>query len=170
MPDFMWNDQAQAPDVLGRIIACRAWRMASPLRHIGPNGALYSVGVNPVYGWTEGPNRAQCAWGGRYFTPTCQRTINSRAPVAYCGCGFWGLSSWRTLREAIGYSGGQVVWGLVAMWGRIVPGTLGWRSEFAQITAVSDRNMARRYDVPHLRSFDQDVLDRPWHERRREAS
>lgn len=68
-------------------------------------------------------------------------------PGPGCACGFWGLYD---IEHVVNFLGGylvgsrtfqyrQLVYGVVEMWGRVVPGSRGWRSQHAKVVALIDR-------------------------------
>jgi hypothetical protein len=71
--------------------------------------------------WVDGVNEASCPTG-RHL-----------APAAGCKCGFWGYGSPASLAEQIDTM--QVV-AVVACWGRVVPGTVGIRAQYARIEGL----------------------------------
>ncbi len=96
--------------------------------------------AEPVEGWRawhltfdrSGPSLAPIGKGRLWprldaATARCWRHRRHRAPVVACTCGLYAVSDPRLLRRA--RSPGVV--GKVALWGRVVEHSLGWRGEFA---------------------------------------
>jgi hypothetical protein len=169
-----WHE-AQAPDVVGRIVACRLWRLDG---YIIPQ--LRSTGVS--YRWRAGQQEAVCLGSPRdiHRSRSLGLCNQVQGPVVQrsCGCGFWGLTSWSRLGAEFGMQGRDMrqssheypgCVGLVEMWGRVVPGVYGWRAQYAQITALANEPLASLHGVAHLTELDDRVLTPPFHQRQ-EAS
>lgn len=89
------------------------------------------------------------------------------APVPDCGCGIWALSDPRDLLDRFPciYSASPslntYIYGVVHLWGRVIPGDDGWRAQHARIVGlmprtwrdVETRRIARQYGVRVLRRW-----------------
>lgn len=116
-PDF------KAPDMLGTVEGWRAWRVDLELPPFGVAPKLYSA----TYDYFWAPRvlaRAECG-------------INSEhVPGENCRCGFYSARDLNHLRT-MGYhsydadNGSVCVVGRMANWGKVIPGTQGWRAEKA---------------------------------------
>jgi len=107
-PDFV------VPELrVGEIRALRTFQLSS-------DGSLKPVAYTDV-AWVDGPNAARCDLGDH--TPA--------APG--CGCGFWAYGS---RGAAAQHRAAKHLLAVVACWGRVVPGTLGLRTQYARIEAI----------------------------------
>lgn len=175
MPQFIWDDEPVAPDLIEPITACRAWKLVPRLStFVSPRlPLLSSTGVDWIYrtgaedytaGCMEGTLAKEC----RYYTPTTGLRWGP-IPNPHHSCGFWGLNNWVDLRRM--FSGrADIVYGTVQLWGRVIPGDRGWRAQYLRIASLSHPLMAQRYGVPMTRKDrDTEHLTPRW-ERREEAS
>jgi hypothetical protein len=102
------------PDLrVGEIRALRTFQLSS-------DGSLRPVAYTDV-AWVDGPNAANC--------DLCDHT--PAAPG--CGCGFW---AYGTRGGASQHRAAKHLLAVVACWGRVVPGTLGLRAQYARIEAI----------------------------------
>jgi hypothetical protein len=102
------------PDLrVGEIRALRTFQLAS-------DGSLRPVAYTDV-AWVDGANAANC--------DLCDHT--PAAPG--CGCGFW---AYGTRGGASQHRAAKHLLAVVACWGRVVPGTLGLRAQYARIEAI----------------------------------
>lgn len=115
-----WND---APDFIEPIYAARAWSVNGP--------RLSAVGF-PVRKWW--PN----------FPAICIYNLHPDeiSPKSSCNCGYWGVVSPEYLRSVfwadnVSYFGqARYVTGIVKMWGKVIVGSHGFRSQFAEPVAM----------------------------------
>lgn len=124
------------PDVLGEIIAWRAWKV------IGGNERLPMLSSvthqttiwHPAH-WTF----ADC--GG---SKTCRRggSLDGRVPGEECSCGLYAAKTREQLVARLGYgkespdSPTPVFIGEVGLTGKVIPGTQGWRAEKGRIVRL----------------------------------
>ncbi len=102
------------PDLqVGEIRALRTFQLAR-------DGSLKPVAYTNV-AWVDGANAAHC--------DLCDHT--PAAPG--CGCGFW---AYGTQGAASQHRAARYLLAVVACWGRVVPGTLGLRAQYARIEAI----------------------------------
>lgn len=102
------------PDLrVGEIRALRTFQLSS-------DGRLKPVAYTDV-AWVDGANAARC--------DLCDHT--PAAPG--CGCGFW---AYGTRGGAAQHRAAKHLLAVVACWGRVVPGTLGLRAQYARIEAI----------------------------------
>jgi hypothetical protein len=102
------------PDLrVGEIRALRTFQLSA-------DGSLKPVAYTDEP-WVDGANAARCDRGGH--TPA--------APG--CGCGFW---AYGTRTAAAQHHAAKYLLAVVACWGRVVPGTLGLRAQYARIEAI----------------------------------
>ena len=132
----------EVPDVPDPVLGWRTWR-------VGRRAQRRTELVGPLAGhvWRPGqPMVATC--GSRSHAPPGDR----------CGCGLYAVADPGTLEW--GPSDFEVL-GVVALWGRILEGTRGWRGSQAYprfvvtgpaIAAEQRAALARRYGVPVHRS------------------
>jgi hypothetical protein len=124
------------PDLLvGEIRALRTFQLSS-------DGSLKPVAYSDV-AWTDGANAAHC--------DLCDHT--PAAPG--CGCGFW---AYGTRGAAAQHRAARHLLAVVACWGRIVPGTLGLRAQYARIEAIWVSGQVPRGRVALLRKRYPSVL------------
>lgn len=108
----------RAPDVVGEVVAFRAWRVETGWRR----ATLRSLD------WTFWPT-------GAWLHAECDKSCGD-IPGEDCACGIYAAKHREHLYD-IGYmhrSGHRepVVFGEVGLAGKIVPGTLGWRAARAR--------------------------------------
>jgi hypothetical protein len=102
------------PDLrVGEIRALRTFQLSS-------DGSLRPVAYTDV-AWVDGANAARC--------DLCDHT--PAAPG--CGCGFW---AYGTRGGAAQHRAAKHLLAVVSCWGRVVPGTLGLRAQYARIEAI----------------------------------
>lgn len=179
-----WEDET-IPDVLGVVVAVRAWTLLTedvpvgpPLLiagtqalgmvwEEGPGGSfipvidrlaineddiiehytterrsyLMPIGMTQAVPWTKGENRSECWGDGRRqkkLRDELGRVMpHGDPPSPVCQCGFWGLcirDPWDA--SIIDFDWTASVWGTIEMWGRVIPGEIGWRSEYAKVTGI----------------------------------
>lgn len=89
------------------------------------------------------------------------------APSKHCSCGVWALADPELLfarfpcRYHTIVSSNTHVYGVVHLWGRVIPGDDGWRAQHARIAGFMPRTwldretraIARQYGVPILRCW-----------------
>ncbi len=97
--------------VLGPVLAARAW--------VVRDGRLWSTSVPECWPVRE-PLHARC-----FASHGLLRRSSHDAPHRPCSCGVWGLARAEDLPP------GDLVRGVVRLWGHVVEGTRGWRAEFA---------------------------------------
>jgi hypothetical protein len=113
----------EAPDLVGHVEGWRAWKVLRQPPPYGLPPKLYSATYDTYY-WT--PRRAVIAECDRHCP-------EAQIPGENCSCGFYAA---RTYEHLMTMSYPQydpeadeiVVIGQVAMWGKVIPGTLGWRA------------------------------------------
>ncbi len=124
--------------VLGPVLAARAWTVR--------DGRLWSTSAPEPWPVRE-PLRARCLAPTGLF-----RRARHEAPHGPCSCGIWGLASPDDLPP------GDLVRGVVKLWGHVVEGTRGWRAEFAYPHALVGEGeavqaLADIYGVEALRTW-----------------
>lgn len=108
----------RVPDVLGKLTAYRVFGVSS-------SGRLESTGVG--YEWQAGENRADCT----------DRAHS--APVRSCNCGFWSFRTKEIAREQFEDTHGgrdNIVLAKVRVWGKVVEGERGFRSQYAEVVRL----------------------------------
>lgn len=117
------DDEFRAPDVIGTVEGWRAWTVDINPPPFGNCPKLHSA----TYAYFWAPRikaRAKCEAG-------C-----ADVPGEDCTCGFYAAKTLDHLRQ-MGYSKyventeTVTVVGELRMWGKVIEGTQGWRSEFA---------------------------------------
>jgi hypothetical protein len=146
----------RAPDELGTVTGWRAWRVN---RHPEPDGQVLLHSVSMGYFWVPFEKaRASC--------DRCQSTDPHEkdcTPGDNCTCGFYCARTLQHLRT-MGYhtynsaiDGDVTIVGRVANWGKVIPGTQGWRAEYGyperlyvpfEVARSIARPLADTYGVP----------------------
>lgn len=103
------------PDLIEPIVAWRLWRIAG-------GGSLESVGL-PLRWPEQEAVSAICPFGPYHAS-------SHEAPVWSCSCGLYGVKRPEALAGALG-SCGDLVLGLVSLWGRVIEAPHGYRAQFA---------------------------------------
>lgn len=121
----------RAPDELGTVTGWRAWRVD---RVADENGQVLLYSASFDYAWVPFEKaRASCD------KCTSEDPADPRCvPGQNCSCGFYTARSLDHLRR-MGYHRYQngddavkaTIVGRVANWGKVIPGTQGWRAEYA---------------------------------------
>jgi hypothetical protein len=123
----------RAPDELGTVTGWRAWRVN---RHPEPDGQVLLHSVSMGYFWVPFDN---CTCG--FY---CARTLQHLRTMGY-----------HTYNSAI--DGDVTIVGRVANWGKVIPGTQGWRAEYGyperlyvpfEVARSIARPLADTYGVP----------------------
>ena len=145
------NSGFSAQPVTGTVIGYRWWDLF--LNGHGPrmvNAAGRPVLCGAWASWRPGVNRAIClAQGMQFFSlfPSTSAVIyqdSHYAPDPSCHCGYWAFWGkpfyWRTAPDIRSIEAGNQeivpVLGVVEGWGRTLKGSLGFRCEHAQATAL----------------------------------
>lgn len=108
------------PDMVGAVVAWRAWK-------IGADGLLHSVSMTDVAWRPREAIQAACS----------KRSAPHEPPGEDCDCGIYAAKT-REHLESMHYPNynyqlgdPSVCVGEVWLWGGIVPGSQGWRAQFA---------------------------------------
>lgn len=113
------------PDVIGEVIGWRTWKVLNPR---DPSAIrLQSLGAGgPQHASVWSPGKVMEAFCGKGHAP----------PAEACSCGFYAASTREHLLSMHYHSGFDydnpndvLVVGTVAMQGKIIPGTQGWRAQ-----------------------------------------
>lgn len=131
-PTFDWmpekltglgDEKFKAPDLIGTVEGWRAWRLSLEVPPFGNCPKLYSASFG--YYWAPRQRaRAEC------------HIDTTHVPGETCSCGFYAAKTLGHLRT-MGYhsyvegSGHITCVGRLAMWGKVIEGTQGWRGEYA---------------------------------------
>jgi hypothetical protein len=146
----------RAPDELGTVTGWRAWKVD---RRPDENGQLLLHSATFDYAWVPYEKaRASCD-RCKSLDPRSSACV----PGEHCTCGFYTARSLSHLRQ-MGYhrynaseDGQATIVGRVANWGKVIPGTQGWRAEYAypemlyvpfEIAAYVARAVSDTYGVP----------------------
>lgn len=135
----------KVPDAIEPAVGYRVWVVRA-------GGELFSVNHGEF--WTP----------GQVFEATCHRGGSHEVPDVNCSCGAYAAATFNRLFD-MGYTKSEglfaspepTVAGQVSMWGGIVPGTVGWRAQFAYpkllLVPYSRWRMAKeiadKYKVPY---------------------
>lgn len=135
--------EINVPDLMQAVEGWRAWGVPQGLPPFGLAPKLYSV-TNYGRGGHH-PEGGGYAWKAREAAEaTCpvREDHNGRCPVESCTCGFYTALSLEHLMtmayhryDADAHGMFRVI-GQVANWGKVIEGTLGWRSQYAYPTQL----------------------------------
>lgn len=146
----------RAPDELGTVTGWRAWRVD---RQPDENGQVLLRSVSFGYSWVPFEKaRASC---DRCLST--DHTDRDCTPGEHCSCGFYTARTLSHLRS-MGYhsyhsehDGDITIVGRVANWGKVIPGTQGWRAEYAypellfvpfEVARTIAKPLSNTYGVP----------------------
>ena len=127
----------------GELIGWRTWTVKATLHprfRIRGSPALHSISHN--YVWVPGTNSAEspraaakietCPCCGQLIPPKDEQKANTR--------GFYSLKSEDDLIDYIGsllnHSGAALIFGTIHIWGTVVEGEKGYRSQFAAVRSL----------------------------------
>lgn len=118
------------PDAIGKVYVARAWKVDGwDLR------SVHCYGL-----WRpEEILRARCDPAGRALRRLMEKVVdpdNHVSPSESCGCGIYGVFDPEELRLQLGFGIHATVWGVVAVWGKLIVGDKGVRGEFARPVAL----------------------------------
>lgn len=116
------DKEFRAPDLIGTVEGWRCWYLPEKTPSFGAAPKLMSVTHNYV-------------WPPRVKARSECRRHPDHVPGEDCTCGFYAAKTLDHLRS-MGYVscpsiGSVTVVGQLAMWGKVIEGTQGWRGEFA---------------------------------------
>jgi hypothetical protein len=161
----------EAPDLLGYITGVRAWRFVDSGRGWRlqsavqtmlwpPNERLEAECLRMVMGHPMAP------------MPIRVPPHQDATPAAGCKCGYWGLADYTEVYAQFGTrimkrvrpNPEQFVYGTIALWGRVLTGTKGWRAQYAyplalvsEATTLNNRGMllglAETYGIPVVKHW-----------------
>jgi hypothetical protein len=161
----------EAPDLVGYITGLRAWRYAET----DMGWRLQSAIQNLIWP-TQERLEAECLVLKMPTHPMVPspRPIPHQDPPPYepCKCGFWGLADpnelyvqyGRRAIKTVGPDSERYVYGTIALWGRVVTGTKGWRSQYAfplalvqEAASLNNRGLldrlAETYGIPVMKHW-----------------
>lgn len=133
LPENLTEKDAEAitldfPDFLEVEIGWRAWKL-DPARLPGLASVSHKEAV-----WTPGEAMAAVCTKTHHVSGNKMVPVEGDIPGKRCSCGLYAARNYGHLRS-MGYhrydARGFTIVGKVKLWGRVVPGTQGWRSEFA---------------------------------------
>jgi hypothetical protein len=148
----------EAPDLVGYITGLRAWRYVD-----SGNGWRLQSAVQATLWPPQEHLEAECLVlkittpMGIYTQPI--RTHPEPPPIEGCKCGYWGLADYNKVYSQFGTrimkrvrpNPEQFVYGTIALWGRVLTGTEGWRAQYAyplalvsEATTLNNRGMLSR--------------------------
>jgi hypothetical protein len=147
----MEDPKFKAPDIIGTVEGWRAWVVQKEMPRFGVPIKLESA-VHSFY-WT--PRQIAVA--------TCD-TCGEDVPGEMCSCGFYSARDLDHLLSMPYYRYEQDadtfrIVGRVANWGKVVPGTLGWRAQKSYpVTLYVPFEFARDFAKPIKESYGVPVL------------
>lgn len=108
----------EVPDVVGEILGWRAWEV-----HVNAKGAVELSSVTKRTNWPP----------GQWLVATCTFS-HTRIPAERCSCGIYAAKEKEQLLEMHyhRFDDNDVVIGEVALAGKVIPGSQGWRAEKAK--------------------------------------
>lgn len=124
-------DAATAPDFIEPVVGWRYWRLdreRTRLRSLTGHAEVWPVGR---------AFEAVCRHAGRDSTDVRYQFVGgykrSRhgAPEQGCTCGIYAARDLKTLRAKMLFGLGLMVVGEVSLWGKVIPGTRGYRAQLA---------------------------------------
>lgn len=137
----------RAPDMLGEVIAWRAWRVIGTPKL----PMLSSVSVRACIWHPDRWTLAECRVRGLQLGRCPNPAGDGRIPSESCTCGLYAARDREQLVH-LGYNRGgssDVVFiGQVGMTGKVIPGTQGWRAEKARIVRLFVPFEHYRYVAP----------------------
>ena len=153
-PRKLPDPELELPDLDEAELGWRAWSVAYDLPRFGLPPKLYSATFKGYY-WAPGrAAQAECKKG----------CLPDNLPGRSCNCGFYAAKSAKHLL-ALGYAsrchniqGGKVgVIGEVAIWGKLIEGGQGWRSQYAYPTKLYIPFEASHLATPLAEAYGVDV-------------
>lgn len=121
--------------------------------------------VQPRFGaWMPGVNQAECH--ARHDEMGYRQPLQHTSPHEVCMCGLHGWDSMDKVDKYTLRHGEEYVAAAILGWGTVIEHTLGWRSQYARVIALADREgiaeIAQRYGLPviqyrYLESFGSEL-------------
>ena len=123
----------RVPDVLGEIIAWRAWEL------VGTEQTPRLASVTALRIWKTVDGEPMAIWPtDRFFLARCPNGHVEGVPVESCSCGLYAAKDMQQLIR-LGYGAYGADWqmnkivGQVALSGKVIEGTQGWRAERGRV-------------------------------------
>lgn len=144
-PYFYGVGDFRVPDAIGSIVGWRTWRLLMPQPR---NGLLLQSVHTPTFWFPESVHEAECL---------VERSLHP-APSGDCTCGFYSLKNTDFIDDpytnvaGMNYSHMEIM-GEVEIWGRIIEGEIGYRSQFAKIKSFSVSAGGYAVYAPHLEKY-----------------
>lgn len=118
------------PDAIGELLVARAWKVKGwDLRS-----------VHCLSAWEPGAVlEARCDPAGRALRRLMDKLVDPGdhdSPAESCGCGIYGVFDPEELKLQLGFGIHAVVWGIAAVWGKVVVGERGVRGQYARPVAL----------------------------------
>jgi hypothetical protein len=124
-------DAVHAPDVAEPIIGWRYWRLDRERRRLSSlTGSTQPWPANKAFA-------AACRFARRdrsdfrYRYAGGGQPVEHDAPTEGCTCGVHAARDLKNLRAKMLFGLGLMVVGEVSLWGKVIPGTRGYRAQFA---------------------------------------
>lgn len=116
------------PDLVEPIIALRAWTVTADGYLCAANQGVKWPAREPLTAiCNKGAMSMMASWGLYIGSSKPEPPPPHVSPSAACSCGIYAAKD----NEHMVYGDGVFVWGRVAMWGRVVEGEHGYRSQYA---------------------------------------
>lgn len=150
-PDHQAPESSERELFMEEIIGWRAWEVAE----LGKLVRLHSVTASahwPIADWVY----AKC--GGESF---CEKSDDGRVPGEKCRCGLYAARDYDHLTRELGYSDYSTrdvrIIGQVAMAGKVIEGSQGWKAEKARVFHIYvphthwklGKRLSEQYGVPY---------------------
>lgn len=135
-----------APDLIEPIIALRAWKVTSDGYLLAANrGTRWPARqpINAICNQRSMFSQFGMTLGG--IAPLPEKPTPHISPSAMCHCGIYAAKE----KDKMVYGDGVFAWGRVAMWGRVIEGEHGYRSQYAYPVSIVLVNR-RSDEVPRL--------------------
>jgi hypothetical protein len=155
----MIGEQKDSTLVLGSITGYRVWNIPSwdiLIRDLsidwdrtpwGKHSRLYSIND---YIWKVSSNKAYCRM--QRFVSHKHKHDHTESPKVGCHCGFYGFyDSENVIRCFAGET--SIVYGAFTAWGNTILGTIGFRSQYAKISALIARTPYHTSMITHIAGY-----------------
>lgn len=134
------------PDSIEPIIAVRAWKIVESsdlfVRALIEGEVPDYAEIIRAYRKGEGQLDLRSAfhqdivWHGGRLEARCSSEKAHTAPAEGCTCGIYALADTNRLIDGFGFGEGAHVLGVVALSGKVIPGSSGWRAQRAKVIGL----------------------------------
>jgi hypothetical protein len=161
------NRTFRAPDLTQAVEGWRAWKVKPELPPFGLPPKLHSVTYSDCFWEPRKLARASCLFDEEHNAPD---TI----PVEECTCGFYAAKDLDHLLGEMGYARYDIedgwirVVGQLALWGKVIEGSQGWRAEYGYPVRIFVPFEAAHLGVPLRKAYGVPVTLKNWLQPRHE--